>query len=459
MSRPLAFLLAALFAAALFTLAPQIDLWVSGLFWRSGEGFFLAQLPAVRFLYRAVLVLTWLIAIPLSLYLIFVLICVLGATPRFPALARHWRAALYLLLALAIGPGLIVNTAFKDHWGRARPSQVTEFGGTQQFTPAFLPSLACERNCSFVSGHAALGFYLVSFAFLVPMRRRRLAIAAAVAAGGLFGLVRIAQGAHFLSDVVFAGFLVTASSWLLHRLLIANDLLANERIAAWSAVIPWRWLLAWSAATGAAILLSILFLDRPLAVFFRGQDERLRGVFEFITQFGLSKGWLIGAALIWFALIAAARLPRFAARAAQLIEYSRAPLLFFTALAASGLVVDLVKIIAGRTRPKLLFSDGIFAFTGWSTHADHWSFPSGHTANAVAIALALSAIAPRGRPLYILFALLIAASRIVITQHYLSDVMMGAFVALLTTECVRFVFAQSAARSAAAQYPLNPRAS
>jgi lipid A 4'-phosphatase len=453
MSRPLVFPLAALVAAALFTVAPQIDPWFSGLFWRPGEGFFLAQAPPVRFLYRAVPVITYVVVAGGAAV---ILLSALGlALPN----GVNRRAAIFLLLALAIGPGLVANTILKDHWGRARPSQVTEFGGTEDFTPALLPSRACARNCSFVSGHAALGFFLVSFAFLAPPRRRRFALAAALGAGGLIGLARIVQGGHFLSDVVFAGFLVTAISWLLHRLIVAGDLPAWERIVAWRAAIAWRRLLGWSAATGAAVLVSILFLDRPLAVFFHGQDERLRGVFEFITQFGLSKGWLIGAALIWFALIAAARLPRLAARSSRLIEYSRAPLFFFTALAASGLAVDLVKIVVGRTRPKLLFSDGLFAFTGWSIHADHWSFPSGHTANAVAIALALSAIAPRGRPLYVLFALLVAASRIVITQHYLSDVIMGAFVALLMTEGVRLVLAQYAARSASVQYPLKPRAS
>jgi lipid A 4'-phosphatase len=60
---------------------------------------------------------------------------------------------------------LLANTLLKDHWGRARPTQIEAFGGLQRFTPAPLPAAECERNCAFVSGHAALGFSLVAFGF------------------------------------------------------------------------------------------------------------------------------------------------------------------------------------------------------------------------------------------------------------------------------------------------------
>jgi membrane-associated phospholipid phosphatase len=75
--------------------------------------------------------------------------------------------------------------------------------------------------------------------------------------------------------------------------------------------------------------------------------------------------------------------------------------------------------------------------------SDFWSFPSGHTANAVAVALALSSIWPRCRAAAAIFAVLVAASRIIITAHYVSDVVMGAFLAFAIVPYIRFVFAQS----------------
>jgi membrane-associated phospholipid phosphatase len=112
-------------------------------------------------------------------------------------------------------------------------------------------------------------------------------------------------------------------------------------------------------------------------------------------------------------------------------------------VAASGLAVDLVKTVFGRARPKLLFSNGDYYFSWWATQSDFWSFPSGHTANAVAVALALSMIWPRCRALAAIFAALVAASRIVITAHYVSDVVMGAFLAFAIVPYIRFVFARS----------------
>ncbi len=424
----LVFCLAGGAAIVLLIAVPDIDLWFSALFYRAGSGFFLADAMPVRLLFRSAPYLTG------AILLFAAVAAARHHVARRTLLGCDARAAFYLVLALALGPGLLVNTILKDHWGRARPTQIVEFGGDRQFTPALVPARQCERNCSFSSGHAALGFSLVAFAFLATdARRRRLAIAVAVASGGLLGLARIAQGGHFLSDVVFSGLLVTATSWLLHRAVMVQD---------WSASQGRRRAL-WAITTALAVILSILVVDRPVALFFHGQSETLRDVFRFITRFGVSTGYLIGAAIAFAALRIAALLPRLIACADRLRAYSHVPLFFFSAIAVPGLAVDLVKTVFGRARPKLLFSDGSYSFTWWGTQSDYWSFPSGHTANAVAIALALGMIWPRFGALYAIFAVLIAASRVVITAHYLSDVVMGAFLAFAIVPYVRFVFAQS----------------
>lgn len=121
---------------------------------------------------------------------------------------RGW---LFLLLALLIGPGLLANVGFKDHWGRARPREIVQFGGTKPFTPAFVPADQCARNCSFVSGDASFGFILPCLAYVVPRRRSRRVFWAAMGAGALFGGARLLLGAHFLSDVLFAAALSLAT--------------------------------------------------------------------------------------------------------------------------------------------------------------------------------------------------------------------------------------------------------
>jgi lipid A 4'-phosphatase len=108
-----------------------------------------------------------------------------------------------------------VNAGLKEHWGRARPREVMEFGGSQQFTPALLPTAQCETNCSFVSGHAALGFYLIGIAWV---SRKRRWLVAGITLGGLVGAGRILQGGHFLGDVIFSFWVVYFSAVLLDRL-------------------------------------------------------------------------------------------------------------------------------------------------------------------------------------------------------------------------------------------------
>ena len=41
---------------------------------------------------------------------------------------------------MAIGVGLFTHILLKDHWGRPRPKQVTQFGGTQEFHPFYKPN-------------------------------------------------------------------------------------------------------------------------------------------------------------------------------------------------------------------------------------------------------------------------------------------------------------------------------
>lgn len=193
---------------ALFLLVPQLDLMASGLFWRAGDGFFLAD--PLQPMHLGVRTFTMMLAGGLiGVFLVAILV------------SASWplrKGLIYLLLVLMVGPGLLVNALFKDHWGRARPVQVQAFGGDKAFSPAWVVAGQCASNCSFSCGDASVGFALLAPAFVLTSRRR-LWLAIGVAAGGLLGIMRMAQGGHFLSDVVFSFFIVYFAAWLLHRLL------------------------------------------------------------------------------------------------------------------------------------------------------------------------------------------------------------------------------------------------
>jgi len=138
--------------------------------------------------------------------------------PRRPLLIKC-QAALFLIGTLAIGPGLITNTLLKDHWGRARPIDVTEFGGASRFTAWWDPRGDCPNNCSFIAGEPAGAFWTLAPAALAPPQWRALAYGAALAFGSAVGVLRIAGGGHFFTDVVFAGVFMYLLIWAAYLLI------------------------------------------------------------------------------------------------------------------------------------------------------------------------------------------------------------------------------------------------
>ena len=134
------------------------------------------------------------------------------------SLARWRRHFLFLFFALAIGPGLLVNVIFKDHWGRPRPRQIEQFGGQWRYQDALEKGVS-GRGKSFPCGHSSMGYYFVAFYFLARRRHRLLAVlslGSAALYGSLLGVARMAAGAHFLSDVLWSAFFTAGASFLLY---------------------------------------------------------------------------------------------------------------------------------------------------------------------------------------------------------------------------------------------------
>ncbi len=126
--------------------------------------------------------------------------------------------SLFLSLLLIIGPGLIVNAVFKDHFGRPRPVHIKEFGGRLSFQPLGHPGSAANGK-SFPCGHASMGFYWLGVFIYFWHRRRGLAWAFGILGlvhGTIMGLGRMAQGGHWPSDVLWSAGFIYLTAWLLH---------------------------------------------------------------------------------------------------------------------------------------------------------------------------------------------------------------------------------------------------
>jgi membrane-associated phospholipid phosphatase len=140
----------------------------------------------------------------------------LGARLRW---APSGRAMIFLIATMIIGPGLIVNVGLKDHWHRPRPIQTQDFNGPSPFTPWYDDNGGCKKNCSFVSGEAATGFWMVAPASVLPPPWRGPAIFVAFAFGFGASLLRLAFGGHYLSDVLLGGLIMLIVIEVVRRLI------------------------------------------------------------------------------------------------------------------------------------------------------------------------------------------------------------------------------------------------
>jgi undecaprenyl-diphosphatase len=160
--------------------------------------------------------------------------------------------------------------------------------------------------------------------------------------------------------------------------------------------------------------------------------------FNEITDFGQG-GWFlipIGTIIVLAAILATPA----AGRIGNLVIVSLIVRLefVFLAIALPGLTVTIVKRLIGRVRPSDL---GPFAYVPWSWQPAYASMPSGHATTACAAAIAIGAVWPKARVPMWIFAVVIALSRVVITAHYVSDVIAAGFVGAFGAILVRNWFA------------------
>ncbi|MFJ6322393.1 MULTISPECIES: phosphatase PAP2 family protein [unclassified Rhizobium] len=219
----------------LFSLFPQIDLAVAKLFFaptqclvpsRLGQicGFFPYSNDRILSLLReAFLDLPYIVAFVL-VWMLFKCWQQHGAT--FNSLrARNLKIALGSLL---IGPVLIVNVWLKAFSGRPRPRQTDLFGGSLDFVQAGSFAGKCVSNCSFISGEAASAGWLFCLILIIPRPMRSVVALPIAAVSLLIPALRVAFGAHYLSDVVL-GWL---SSLVVFAALVAlSQTTHNRRIS------------------------------------------------------------------------------------------------------------------------------------------------------------------------------------------------------------------------------------
>ena len=172
-----------------------------------------------------------------------------------PARARLRPYLLICTLTPFIASVLLVNVVFKDHTGRPRPREITQFNGAWEYKPVLKAGLP-GRGHSFPCGHCSIAFTLTS-GIVFWRRSRKFALSSlsvGLAYGILMSIARIAQGGHFLSDALWSLGIVWLTLIALYYFVFQPPRTENNPVSAFSKQQKWK------ITGGTAIVLAILAL-------------------------------------------------------------------------------------------------------------------------------------------------------------------------------------------------------
>jgi len=171
-----------------------------------------------------------------------------------------------------------------------------------------------------------------------------------------------------------------------------------------------------------SIIIFYLFFDKEIAYFFHTHiTGKTKHIIKLISNFGKAEYYLIPSFIV------------FLIYRNKNLFIKKASLLVFYSVIISGILVNIIKVIVARYRPPALFKENLYGFHGFDIGFLVNSFPSGHTTTAFSGFVALALVMPKYKYIFILLAIIIALTRIMLSVHYVSDIIAGAMLGTLTT--------------------------
>jgi membrane-associated phospholipid phosphatase len=197
----------------------------------------------------------------------------------------------------------------------------------------------------------------------------------------------------------------------------------------------------WLAAGLSALIIALMYwLDAAEIRLMPPRGTASLWPFRILTDFGKSAYVLWALAGLLFAVLVISAAARGTLRSLLLGLGTRLQFIFLAVL-VPVLAGEVLKIAVGRGRPFVGGDASAFHFSHFHGSEAYQSLPSGHAITAFALAFAVSALWPRLRYLMLLYALVIAATRLVLLAHHPSDVVAGALVGVVGAMFVRYWFA------------------
>ncbi len=189
------------------TVGSSIDIYISSLFYEGNQKFFIESFSLTSILARKIF---------LPLLIVYIFICpvlslYIPIKKIFFGYKFVFKDIIFIFCSVVLNLVIIVNVLLKGFWGRARPNDILELGGKDDFSAWFQYSDACNANCSFVSGDASVGFSLI---VLYLITKNRLFFWLSLLSGIILGAVRITEGGHFFSDILMSGLIIYFLSFM-----------------------------------------------------------------------------------------------------------------------------------------------------------------------------------------------------------------------------------------------------
>ncbi|AFY03269.1 phosphatase PAP2 family protein [Bdellovibrio bacteriovorus] len=182
--------------------------------------------------------------------------------------------------------------------------------------------------------------------------------------------------------------------------------------------------------------LALVFVDQQASLYFAEQEVKglIRAPARILTDIALSEYYFVGSLLVWiFCKWIGPRLSFLQTHLDRVDYYRRWALNFFVALIVAGVITHIIKFTVGRQRPHKTPDFDPYVFDHFTTHW-HWhSFSSGHSQVIFTVATMLSVAFPRFKWFWIPFAMLICLTRVVVHDHFVSDIIFGACVGYVGT--------------------------
>lgn len=179
----------------------DLDIILQNPYYNSEEGWFLMNVPFWNFLYKY--------GIFLGYFMVIIALAIVSVSYWKKSVVKWRKVSYFMLFVMVLGPGVLVNATFKDHWGRPRPREVKQFDGVENHIKPWVKG--DTKGKSFPCGHASMGF-IISIPFLFLRKRYKSWAWVFFIFGTLYGLLigyaRMIAGGHFASDVLWSAGMV-----------------------------------------------------------------------------------------------------------------------------------------------------------------------------------------------------------------------------------------------------------